>query len=126
MGIMLLAKLAKPLLGTARIVINSIHIKGDVCKVLSCLDSLLFIHFYFLLYSLFIFIKFSNCLFFVDNEEHLACTYICRQTGIGLWHQYHVNICIGLPIFKKCYGYLLPGSLICCMVALHPKLKRRK
>ncbi|KAF8399118.1 hypothetical protein HHK36_014983 [Tetracentron sinense] len=30
MSIMLLAKLAKPLLGTARIVINSIHIKGDL------------------------------------------------------------------------------------------------
>ncbi|KAL8111083.1 hypothetical protein AgCh_026721 [Apium graveolens] len=30
MSIMLLAKLAKPLLGAARIVINSIHIKGDI------------------------------------------------------------------------------------------------
>uniref|UniRef100_A0A5B6ZN48 Synaptotagmin-5-like n=1 Tax=Davidia involucrata TaxID=16924 RepID=A0A5B6ZN48_DAVIN len=30
MSIMLLAKLAKPLMGTARIVINSIHIKGDL------------------------------------------------------------------------------------------------
>ncbi|XXG83764.1 hypothetical protein AAC387_Pa10g1447 [Persea americana] len=30
MNIMLLAKLAKPLLGTARIIINSVHIKGDV------------------------------------------------------------------------------------------------
>lgn len=30
-SILLLAKLAKPLLGTARIVINSLHIKGDVC-----------------------------------------------------------------------------------------------
>lgn len=31
MSILLLAKLAKPLMGTARIVINSLHIKGDVC-----------------------------------------------------------------------------------------------
>lgn len=30
-SIMLFAKLAKPLRGTARIVINSFHIKGDVC-----------------------------------------------------------------------------------------------
>lgn len=30
MSVMLMAKLAKPLIGTARIVINSIHIKGDV------------------------------------------------------------------------------------------------
>ncbi|KAL0906439.1 hypothetical protein M5K25_024934 [Dendrobium thyrsiflorum] len=30
MSVLLLAKLAKPLMGTARIVINSIHIKGDV------------------------------------------------------------------------------------------------
>ncbi|XP_077253770.1 C2 domain-containing protein [Tasmannia lanceolata] len=30
MSIMLLVKLAKPLLGTARIVVNSIHIKGDI------------------------------------------------------------------------------------------------
>lgn len=30
-SIMLFAKLAKPLRGTARIVINSLHIKGDVC-----------------------------------------------------------------------------------------------
>ncbi|KAK9277844.1 hypothetical protein L1049_027401 [Liquidambar formosana] len=30
MSILLLAKLAKPLIGTARIVINSIHIKGDL------------------------------------------------------------------------------------------------
>jgi hypothetical protein len=33
MSILLLAKLAKPFMGTARIVINSLHIKGDVCKV---------------------------------------------------------------------------------------------
>lgn len=33
MSILLLAKLAKPLMGTARIVINSLHIKGDVCIV---------------------------------------------------------------------------------------------
>lgn len=33
MSILLHAKLAKPLLGTARIVINSIHIKGDVWKI---------------------------------------------------------------------------------------------
>jgi hypothetical protein len=32
MSILILAKLAKPLIGTARIVINSLHIKGDVCK----------------------------------------------------------------------------------------------
>jgi hypothetical protein len=32
MSILLLAKLAKPLMGTARIVINSLHIKGEVCK----------------------------------------------------------------------------------------------
>ncbi|KAE9586055.1 hypothetical protein Lalb_Chr24g0397841 [Lupinus albus] len=32
MSILLLAKLAKPLIGTARIVVNSLHIKGDVCK----------------------------------------------------------------------------------------------
>ncbi|KAG0500143.1 hypothetical protein HPP92_000215 [Vanilla planifolia] len=30
MSVMLMAKLAKPLMGTARIVINSIHIKGDI------------------------------------------------------------------------------------------------
>ncbi|KAF5186642.1 Multiple c2 and transmembrane domain-containing protein [Thalictrum thalictroides] len=30
-NILLLAKVAKPLLGTARIVINSLHIKGDLC-----------------------------------------------------------------------------------------------
>jgi len=30
MNVMLLAKLAKPLIGTARIVVNQIHIKGDV------------------------------------------------------------------------------------------------
>lgn len=35
MSIMLLAKLAMPFTGTARIVINSIHIKGDVCEVVS-------------------------------------------------------------------------------------------
>lgn len=35
MSIMLLAKLAMPFTGTARIVINSIHIKGDVCVVVS-------------------------------------------------------------------------------------------
>lgn len=34
MSILLLAKLAKPLMGTARIVINSLHIKGDVCKTI--------------------------------------------------------------------------------------------
>jgi len=34
MSILLLAKLAKPLIGTARIVINSLHIKGDVCKAI--------------------------------------------------------------------------------------------
>lgn len=33
MSILLHAKLAKPFMGTARIVINSLHIKGDVCKV---------------------------------------------------------------------------------------------
>lgn len=33
MSILLLAKLATPFIGTARIVINSLHIKGDVCKV---------------------------------------------------------------------------------------------
>jgi len=32
MSVMFLAKLAKPLIGTCRIVINSIHIKGDVCS----------------------------------------------------------------------------------------------
>lgn len=31
MSILLQAKLSKPLYGTARIVINSLHIKGDVC-----------------------------------------------------------------------------------------------
>lgn len=36
-NIMLFAKLAMPLMGTARIVVNSIHIKGDVCiNPLSC------------------------------------------------------------------------------------------
>ena len=35
LSIMLLAKLARPLLGTARIVINSLHIKGDVRKITS-------------------------------------------------------------------------------------------
>lgn len=39
MSIMLLAKLAKPLRGAARIVINSIHIKGDVSKMLYCIDA---------------------------------------------------------------------------------------
>lgn len=34
MSVMFLAKLAKPLIGAARIVINSIHIKGDVCPLL--------------------------------------------------------------------------------------------
>jgi hypothetical protein len=34
MSILLLAKLAKPLMGTARIVINSLHIKGEVCKII--------------------------------------------------------------------------------------------
>ena len=34
MSIMLLAKLAKPLYGTARIVINHLHIKGDVCAII--------------------------------------------------------------------------------------------
>lgn len=34
MSVMFLAKLAKPLIGTCRIVINSIHIKGDVCSLL--------------------------------------------------------------------------------------------
>lgn len=33
MSILLLAKLAKPFPGTARIVINSLHLKGDVCTV---------------------------------------------------------------------------------------------
>lgn len=47
MSIMLLAKLAKPLLGAARIVINSIHIKGDVSRN-ACLYRyhLLFCHFW--------------------------------------------------------------------------------
>jgi hypothetical protein len=35
MSILLLAKLAKPFMGTARIVINSLHIKGDVCRTAS-------------------------------------------------------------------------------------------
>jgi len=35
MSIMLLAKLAKPLCGTARIVINNLHIKGEVCSIIS-------------------------------------------------------------------------------------------
>lgn len=35
MSILLLAKVAKPFIGTARIVINSLHIKGDVCKDIS-------------------------------------------------------------------------------------------
>jgi hypothetical protein len=35
MSVMFMAKLAKPLMGTARVVINSIHIKGDVCLLLS-------------------------------------------------------------------------------------------
>lgn len=39
MSIMLLAKLAKPLLGAARIVINSIHIKGDVSLMPYCIDT---------------------------------------------------------------------------------------
>ncbi|XP_023002192.1 synaptotagmin-5-like isoform X1 [Cucurbita maxima] len=34
MSIMLLAKLAMPFTGTCRIVINSIHLKGDVCELL--------------------------------------------------------------------------------------------
>lgn len=33
MSVMLLAKLAKPLIGAARIVINQIHIKGDVSSL---------------------------------------------------------------------------------------------
>lgn len=33
-NILLFAKLAKPLMGTARIVINSIHMKGEVCNLL--------------------------------------------------------------------------------------------
>lgn len=41
MSILLLAKLAKPFLGTARIVINSLHIKGDVCTVAFFVLSLL-------------------------------------------------------------------------------------
>lgn len=32
-SIKLLVKLAKPLLGTARIVVNSLHIKGDVSTI---------------------------------------------------------------------------------------------
>lgn len=32
-SIKLLAKLAKPLLGTARIVVNSLHMKGDVSTI---------------------------------------------------------------------------------------------
>lgn len=43
MSIMLLAKLAKPLLGTARIVINSIHIKGDVSEITQLYPPALFI-----------------------------------------------------------------------------------
>jgi hypothetical protein len=41
MSVMFMAKLAKPLMGTARVIINSIHIKGDVCLLLSPLVMLL-------------------------------------------------------------------------------------
>lgn len=34
MSILMLAKLAKPLMGTARIVISALHIKGDVCTAI--------------------------------------------------------------------------------------------
>lgn len=39
MSVMFMAKLSTPLMGTARIVINSIHIKGNVCLMLSPLCS---------------------------------------------------------------------------------------
>lgn len=51
-SIMLLAKLAKPM-GTARIVVNNIHIKGDVCKtdlsyqlIPDCVCLYIYIHLY--------------------------------------------------------------------------------
>ena len=40
MSILLLAKLAKPFMGTARIVINNLHIKGEVCKIIYVFCSL--------------------------------------------------------------------------------------
>ena len=43
MSILLQAKLAKPLMGTARIVINSLHIKGDVRIVSFPLPSTVFV-----------------------------------------------------------------------------------
>lgn len=50
MSVMFLAKLAKPLIGAARIVINSIHIKGDVCG-----------HFVPLLHNCYFFINYLIC-----------------------------------------------------------------
>lgn len=44
-NIMLFAKLAMPLMGTARIVVNSIHVKGDVC--INLLFLLLCLSFFF-------------------------------------------------------------------------------
>lgn len=38
MSVMMQAKLAKPLMGTGRIVINHIHIKGDVCELFFLLN----------------------------------------------------------------------------------------
>lgn len=77
MSILLLAKLAKPFMGTARIVINSLHIKGDVCKVafffICSLSSfsvfwLLFIH-WIAFYSL------SWCQFWMGGE---FCIHLCQ------------------------------------------------
>lgn len=53
MSILLLAKLAKPFIGTARIIINSLHLKGDVRKVASLYKFRISIH-------IFIVLKLSN------------------------------------------------------------------
>jgi hypothetical protein len=67
MSVMFLAKLAKPLIGTCRIVINSLHIKGDVCPFLSLSLSPLFVSF-LLLMCYVLFLSFHEILFFLDPE----------------------------------------------------------
>jgi hypothetical protein len=68
MSVMFLAKLAKPLIGTCRIVINSLHIKGDVCPFLSLLPPL-FVSFLLLMFCFCNFAKYCF-LFLFDRTKY--------------------------------------------------------
>lgn len=63
-SILLLAKLARPLLGTAKIVINSLHIKGDVCGA-----------YIFCSYSFFSFVLFIYFFTFLKRKAIMNLTF---------------------------------------------------